>query len=67
MGNSIESVNETDSVRQERVASEIDRFFGRFVGISSLKRWNNGFIMARLRVLFEIPIKKIFLCLSKIG
>ena len=28
MDNSIESVNETDSVRQERVASEIDRFFG---------------------------------------
>ena len=28
MGNSIESVNETDSVRQARVASEIDRFFG---------------------------------------
>ena len=28
MENSIESVNETDSVRQERVASEIDRFFG---------------------------------------
>lgn len=28
MDNSIESVNETDSVRQARVASEIDRFFG---------------------------------------
>ena len=28
MDNSIERVNETDSVRQERVASEIDRFFG---------------------------------------